>query len=64
MSEERESTYWICDGCADQRGWVMYKTGNTTIRGLCGWCTFPLTVKLTPTRDFKKPIEKGKTDGE
>lgn len=51
---EREDKYWICDRCAATRGWTAPAEGVTLISGLCGHCTRPDEVLLTPTRDFIK----------
>jgi transcription elongation factor Elf1 len=54
VSEEkkRTPTYWICNDCADKKGLVCKKTGNTVILGLCGHCENPMEIALTPVRDF------------
>lgn len=54
---EREPKYWICDVCAKAKGWIEPAAGVTLISGLCGHCTRPDVVLLTPTRDFKKDTE-------
>ncbi len=45
--------YWICDGCAVERKWTPFKTGNTLSMGLCSWCESNKETMLTPLRDLK-----------
>lgn len=45
-------TYWICDDCADKRGWKAPDNGITVIRGKCGHCKSGHEVTLIPVRDF------------
>lgn len=55
---ERIDPYWICSSCATKKGWVPFKTGNTMIMGLCGYCGTGHEEMLTPVCDFKKPKDK------
>lgn len=50
---ERMGKYWICDECADRRGYECFKTGNTRAMGLCSWCNRDDETFLTPMRDLK-----------
>lgn len=50
---ERQGKYWICNDCADKRGFRPFKSGNTIILGLCGWCDRDDESGLTPLRDLK-----------
>lgn len=54
---ERTEKYWICDACAEKKKYVAWKTGNTLIMGLCGWCDSREESFLTPVEDFRKPKE-------
>jgi hypothetical protein len=56
--KERTSKYWICNDCAEKKGWKAPEWAVTCTSGLCGWCDSPLEESLTPTVDFSGPGKK------
>lgn len=58
---KRIETYWICEDCADKRGWSFPKGYvGTVISGLCGHCNRKDEATLIPTRDFVKSKKETK----
>ena len=58
----RTEKSWICDDCADAKGWTLpHSNGITVISGLCGHCTREDECMLIPTSDFSGPNGKRAT---
>lgn len=53
---ERSDKYWMCDFCADKRGFKPFKECYTITSGLCGWCDDETERPLTPLRDLKSSM--------
>lgn len=52
---ERQSTYWICDECADKnQDWKPPQGAITVIKGLCGHCERTDEVILIPVIDYDR----------
>jgi hypothetical protein len=47
--------YWICNQCAEGKGWIPPTGAVTIIMGVCGHCHSKEERYLTPTCDFKRP---------
>ncbi len=58
MSEiKRMPKYWICNLCAEKKGLMHHKTGNTKVLSYCGHCDSTEEQALTPIVDLIKKRE-------
>lgn len=51
----RESLYYICSECAENKKLKMVNTIHTVIKGLCGYCDREDVTYLTPVSDYDNP---------
>lgn len=60
MKREPHGKYWICNQCADEKGWVGPDGAVTGIMGTCGWCDGKkqLNNLLIPVCDYGQSGEK------
>jgi hypothetical protein len=59
---KRQSTYWICGNCAEEKKWEPPQWPVTVIKGLCGHCDREDEVYLVPTCDCTKNGKPGVWD--